>query len=190
MSKRYAHVIDLEICVGCKGCVVSCKNVHDLPAGTQYSWVHQEGPTGVYPKLSMYYLPRLCMQCSNPECDEVCPSKATYIDENGVVRIDEDLCIGCEYCIWACPYQARTMHPEKHMVQKCDMCAQLTSQGQQPNCTSNCFTKARYFGDLNDPNSDVSIVLAKNPERVFRVGESLGSEPNVYYLRPKRVVLK
>ena len=190
MKKRYAHVIDLEVCIGCKGCVVSCKNVHDLPAGTQYSWVHQEGPSGVYPKVKMYFLPRLCMQCSNPECVEVCPSKASYIDDNGVVRVDEDLCIGCEYCIWACPYEARSMHPEKHMVQKCDMCVQLTSQSELPNCTANCFTKARFFGDLNDPQSDVSQILTKNPERVFRVGESLESEPNVYYLRPKGVVIR
>lgn len=190
MKKRYAHVIDLDKCVGCKGCVISCKNVHELPPGTQYSWVHQEGPTGVYPKIQMYYLPRLCMQCSNPECVEVCPTKASYIDDNGVIRIDEDLCIGCEYCVWACPYEARTLHSQKHIVQKCDMCSQLTAQGKLPNCTANCFTKARFFGDLNDPNSDVSMLLAKYPERVFRVGEELESEPNVYYLRPKRTVLK
>jgi Fe-S-cluster-containing dehydrogenase component len=82
------------------------------------------------------------------------------------------------------------MHPEKHMVQKCDMCVPLTAQGELPNCTANCFTKARLFGDLNDPQSDVSQILAKNPQRVFRVGESLGSEPNVYYLRPKGVVIE
>jgi len=190
MNTRYAHVIDLGICIGCKGCVISCKNVHDLPPGTQYSWVHQEGPTGVYPNVQMYYLPRLCMQCSDPECVEVCPTKASLIDENGVVRVDEDLCIGCEYCIWACPYESRFMHPEKHMVQKCDMCVQLTSQGMPPNCTVNCFSKARYFGDLNDPGSEVSRILAMNPDRIFRVGEWLESGPNVYYLRPKRTVLK
>ena len=190
MKRRYAHVIDLDICIGCKGCIVSCKNVHDFTPGTNYSWVHQEGPTGVYPNVKMYYLPMTCMQCSNAECVEVCPTGASSIDEDGIVRVDEDKCFGCQYCIWACPYDARFIHPEKHMVQKCDMCVQLTSQGQLPNCTANCAAKARYFGDVNDPTSEVSQVLAKNAGRVFRVGEALGHEPNVYYLKVKGMELQ
>lgn len=190
MKKRYAMVFDLENCMNCKGCSVSCKNEHELPPGVCFNWVYQEGPIGDYPDLKMYYLPRTCMQCSDPPCAEVCPTKATYITEEGVVMIDEDRCFGCQYCIWACPYEARFFNPERRIVQKCNMCIHLTAMGKEPNCVLNCPAKARAFGDLNDPNSDASKLLARHQGRIFRIREDLGTEPNVYYLLPKGVKLK
>lgn len=190
MTKRNALVIDLDRCIGCKGCSVSCKNEHDVPPGINYCWLYQEGPIGIYPKLSMYFLPRTCMQCSDPECIKVCPTKATAIGDDGVVTVDEDRCFGCQYCIWACPYEARSLHPKKRVVQKCNMCLHLTSQGKDPACVANCPAKARTFGDLNDPASAVSSALARNSYRAFRIRTDLGTEPNVYYLTAKGVRIK
>ena len=190
MKKRYALVIDLDKCMGCKGCSVSCKNEHELPPGVNFSWVYQEGPIGTYPKLQMYYLPRTCMQCSEPACADVCPTKATYITDEGVVMIDEDRCFGCQYCIWACPYESRFFDPKKRIVQKCNMCIHLTAMGQDPNCVHNCPAKARVFGDINDPGSPASKLLAQNSDRIFRIREDLETEPNVYYLTAKGVKLK
>ncbi len=190
MKQRHALVIDLDKCMGCKGCAVSCKNEHEVPPGASYSWIYQEGPVGVYPKLKMYYLPRTCMHCSEPPCVEVCPTKATFVDENGVVLVDEDRCFGCQYCIWACPYEARSFHPKKRLVQKCNLCVHLTSQGKEPNCVLNCPAKARIFGDLNDPGSPASKLLAKYPDRVFVIRQDLETQPNVYYLTARGVKIK
>lgn len=190
MIKRNVLVIDLEKCIGCKGCSVSCKNEHEVPPGENYCWLYQEGPTGVYPDVRMYYLPRTCMHCSEPVCVEVCPTRAAYSNEDGVVMIDEDRCFGCQYCVWACPYEARFLHPTKRVVQKCNLCIHLTSRGEDPNCVSNCPAKARVFGDVNDSESDASRLLAANKNRTFRIREDLGTEPNVYYLKAKKVNLK
>ena len=138
----------------------------------------------------MYYLPRTCMQCSEPICVKVCPTKATFITEEGVVMVDEDRCFGCQYCIWACPYEARFLHPAKRVAQKCNLCIHLTTRGEKPNCVANCATQARVFGDLNDPESGASKLLAQNTDRIFRIREDLETEPNVYYLKPKKVKLK
>ena len=104
--------------------------------------------------------------------------------------IDEDRCFGCRYCVWACPYEARFFHPEKKIVQKCNMCIHLTSMGKDPNCVVNCPAKARVFGDLNDPESPASQALARNTNRVFRIREDFETDPNVYYLKSKGVKLK
>ena len=190
MKKKYALVIDLEKCMGCKGCSVSCKNEHEVPPNVNFSWVYQEGPVGVYPNVHMYYLPRTCMQCSEPICVEVCPTKASYINEEGIILIDEDRCFGCQYCIWACPYEARSFHPIKRLVQKRNSCIHLIAMGKDPNCVANCPAKARVFGDLNDPENRASQLLAQNTDRIFRIKEELKTEPNVYYLSAKKVKVK
>lgn len=190
VKKKYGMVIDLEKCTGCKGCSVSCKNEHEIPPGVNFCWVYQEGPVGTYPNVHMYYLPRACMRCSEPICVKVCPTKASYLTEEGIVLIDEDRCFGCQYCIWACPYEARFLHPGKKIVQKCNSCIHLVAMGKDPNCVVNCQGKARYFGDLNDPESQVSRVLAQNTGRVFRVKEELKVDPQVYYLLAKKVKIK
>jgi Fe-S-cluster-containing dehydrogenase component len=130
------------------------------------------------------------MQCSEPACVDACPTKAAYINEDGVVLVDEDRCFGCQYCIWACPYEARFLHPTKRVVEKCTMCLHLITRGEKPNCVVNCIAKARVFGDLDDPESEASKVLAQNTDRAFKIREDLETEPNVYYLKAKGVKLK
>jgi molybdopterin-containing oxidoreductase family iron-sulfur binding subunit len=157
------------------------------------------------------------MQCKNPECLKVCPTKATTQREDGVVTIDKNLCIGCRYCMVACPYGARYFAPklesyfgdgkppspledeanplEKYAteqwiekygegtVTKCDFCIDRVEKGLQPACVEACPAKARYFGDLEDPESEISLLI--KTERGFQLNPEFGTDPSVYYLPPR-----
>ncbi len=182
MKKQYILVIDLDKCVGCKGCSVSCHDGHDIAPGVNFCWLDQKGVHGVYPDLHMSYFPRSCMHCTKPPCADVCQANATFVNEEGIVLIDEDLCTGCQECIAACPYQARFFHQEKQVVQKCDRCIHLLQIGETPNCVISCQGTARIFGNAVDSNSEVSKLLKENRDIAFRDKEELGVEPNVYYL--------
>jgi len=178
-QKRYAMVIDLRRCIGCHSCTVTCKMENNVPDGYYRSWV-LEADKGNYPNVTRVKLPRLCNQCEKASCEQVCPTGATYYNNDGIVSIDKDKCIGCRYCVAACPYDARYLHPEKGTVDKCDFCISRVKEGLLPACVSTCVSHARYFGDLNDPNSEVSQLLSKHPYQTLR--PDLGTNPNVYYI--------
>lgn len=210
-GSKWVMVIDLQKCVGCDTCTVSCKSENRTPPGISYNVVMEE-MIGDYPTLALVNLPRPCMQCDKPPCVQVCPTRATYKMENGIVTIDNDRCIGCRYCIVACPYGARSYDfgdsyeqemlgfpdvtsPEYGMergerkkgktpigtVRKCSFCYHRLERGEEPACVETCIGDARYIGDINDPNSVVSK-LAASP-RAFRLKEELGTSPSVIYLR-------
>lgn len=155
IEKRYGMVIDLEKCVGCHACTVSCKMENDVPEKCFNTWV-EEWDTGEYPKISRIKLPKLCNHCINAPCIEVCPADATFHVEGGIVVVDEEKCIGCGACVAACPYDARYMNEETNKVGKCTFCIQRAEAGLLPACVSTCISHARYFGDLYDEESDVS----------------------------------
>lgn len=173
MAKK-ALIVDLDKCIGCHSCSVVCKQENDVNLGVFYNKVTTMGPNGRYPDLEMYYLPRFCQQCLSPECIDVCPTGASYRRSDGVVLIDKATCIGCESCIPACPYDVRTLDPERGVVEKCTLCSQLIDVGDKPACVKICPGKARIFGDLDDPKSDVSVALkaagAKNTHQLADVG--------------------
>lgn len=208
---KWAMVIDLQKCVGCDSCTVACKVENRTPPGISYNVVLEE-EIGEFPNISKVNLPMPCMQCDNPPCVQVCPVKATYKLDNGIVAIDNDRCIGCRYCIIACPYGARSYDfgesyddemlsysdvtsPEYGndrgpreanktpigTVRKCNFCLHRLERGEEPACVETCIGDARFFGDLNDPNSTVSK-LANSP-RAFRLKSELGAGPNVIYLK-------
>ncbi|MES0371566.1 MAG: sulfate reduction electron transfer complex DsrMKJOP subunit DsrO [Mariprofundaceae bacterium] len=177
---QYGMLIDTRRCIGCHGCSVACKAEFDVPLGFTRSWVEYV-EKGDFPNVSRNFLPRLCNHCTHPPCVDVCPTGATFKrEEDGIVVVDPDVCIGCKYCIQACPYDARFINPETGSADKCDFCFHRVSQGSPPACVETCIGRARIFGDLNDPNSEISRLIATNPVSVLRSEQ--GTEPNVYYI--------
>lgn len=179
-KKQYAMVIDARRCYGVHACTVACKAENNVPLGENRSWV-EEIEKGVYPSVSRNFLPRLCNHCSTPNCVSVCPTGATWKrEEDGIVVVDKDICIGCKYCVQACPYDMRFLNEDTGTADKCDFCIHRVSQGIMPACVEACPSRARTFGDLSDPQSEVSKLIAENPVTVLRPEKGTG--PNVYYI--------
>ena len=209
----WAFVMDTTTCIGCGRCVEACKLENDVPAEpeTNRTWVElhvlgrdgsvavtsPDGGIGGFPAgeaaipaeavANAYFVPRTCMQCENPPCTWVCPVSATYVTPDGVVLVDEGRCIGCGYCLEACPYGARYMVPAGEqtpkgtagVVDKCTFCYHRISRGKLPACAEVCPVNARIFGDRNDPASAVSVALTER--RVRAMKPSLGTRPRVFY---------
>lgn len=199
---RYGMVIDLRRCIGCNACTLACKQEKGTPPGVEYCKVPMY-ERGEYPNTTFEYLPLLCMHCADAPCEAVCPTGATYIREDGVVAIDTDKCIGCRYCMTACPYNARyfnftkpqsffpengknayeALQEDKHpvgVVQKCDFCIERVEAGGEPACVGTCPCNARIFGDLDDPTSEVSqLIVTRNG---YQLHPEVGTDPSVYYL--------
>lgn len=174
-------VIDLRRCIGCHSCSVACKAENDVPLGVFRSWV-KVVLKGRYPNVSKAFLPSLCNNCEDPICLKNCPVEATYQREDGIVMVDPHRCIGCKYCMASCPYDVRYVNPLKRIVQKCTFCHHRVDTGLLPACVETCLGRARIFGDLNDPNSEISQVLGSNPVQVLK--PEMGTDPRVYYIMP------
>ena len=146
---HYAIVVDLDRCIGCHGCEIACKNENEVELGSFWNKVVQVGPFGDYPHLHQYFLPVMCQQCDDSPCTHVCPTGASYKRDDGVVLVDHSKCIGCQYCVMACPYGVRYLNEEEKVVEKCTLCEQKLSQGELPQCVAQCGARARFFGDLD-----------------------------------------
>ncbi len=207
---RLGMVIDLKRCYGCFACVMACKAENFLPPGVFWSRL-LKGETGKFPNTVRQSLPVLCMQCEEPSCLEVCPTGATQVTEDGIVIVEKAKCIGCNYCKMACPYGARYMVEEWEsyfpeglplseyeqlakkkweeysgigVSTKCDFCIRRRSEGKEvPACVAVCPANARTFGDLDDLNSEVSILIKRY--RGYVLNPEHGNEPKVYYLPPR-----
>lgn len=180
---RNCLVIDLDRCSGCDSCVVACKYAHELDLGVCWNRV-QTITTGTFPDVEQYWLPRQCQQCENAPCVNVCPTGATYReDKYGLVIIDEQACIGCQQCMTACPYDARRYNEDKNVVEKCDCCIARLEKDMKPACVHNCCTGGRFFGDLDDPDSDAAkAVAAAGEENCHRLPDDVGAEPRTIYI--------
>ncbi len=180
-KEHLVMVIDLSKCNGCKACTISC-GVEN--GNTPYEHRTEVKQTSITAGDNEYVLnlPMLCNQCEEPSCVSVCPTEATYKrEEDGIIVVDSETCIGCNYCIKACPYDGvRFENEETATVDKCNFCVHRTSKGLLPACVETCIGEAREFGDLNDKNSKVSKILAKEHPMVLQA--SVGTKPNVFYI--------
>jgi Fe-S-cluster-containing dehydrogenase component len=180
---KHAFVIDLDRCIGCMSCEIACKMENKVSLGTYRCKVHTIGPNGEYPDVELYFLPLMCQQCEDPPCLRVCPTGATYKrSEDGAVLIDQDICIGCGSCEKACPYGALSLNKEKRVMDKCMQCQHLLKKGQKPACVKNCPGKAICFGDVDDPNEEVSKLLTKTEKEDIYMLADIGARPAVRYI--------
>jgi tetrathionate reductase subunit B len=184
-KNHYAFVIDVARCIDCRACLVACSVENNVPMDHTRIWVYDQGLQGTWSDLARTYVPYNCMHCDNPPCTEVCVSGATYKDDTtGLVLVDQEACIGCGYCVQACPYGARYIDQSRGVVDKCTACVQRLEVGLQPACVATCVGKARMFGDLNDPASEASIALsnAKSVTRFDYESNGTDTDPNIFYL--------
>jgi tetrathionate reductase subunit B len=186
---RYAMVTNLTKCVGCQACTVACDTEWQVPLGFARTHVRFTGISGVFPDLQSAFYVAQCNHCDRPACVDPCPTGATFQDQNGVVRVDQNLCIGCGLCVDACPYEARYINPVTRKVDKCDFCMPRVERGLEPACVMTCTAHAKFFGDLEDTNSDVyRMVYEQGARRLETADVAIG--PNVYYLgKPEHVDL-
>lgn len=207
---RFGMVVDLKKCTGCRACTVACKAENMTPPEVSYNVV-LEDEIGTYPNVKRVFMYKPCFHCENPPCTPVCPVGATWKrEEDGIVVIDYDICIGCRYCLTACPYGSRfidlgktfTDPPQPYETaaspeygenrvraendspvgnaRKCHFCIHRVYRGMLPACVETCIGRAIHFGDLDDPESVVSYLIARRS--TMRLKEQLGTEPNTYYL--------
>ena len=198
---RYGMVISRTRCIGGDACTVACTQQNGTGPGVFWRKVVKQ-EHGAYPTARYIFTPLLCNQCDEPPCRDVCPVKATVKQDNGIVNVDADKCIGCRYCQAACPYGARYfvtstsqgyfpgkgLTPfekaayEKHQVgtvEKCNFCESRLKAGQQPACVQTCPAGALTFGDLDDANSEASKLIAARNAQPLR--PEAGTKPRVYY---------
>ncbi len=178
-GKRWGMVIDLRKCVGCQSCTVSCIVENNIPEGF-FRTIVSDYEVVWHNKSRRQPLPRLCNQCEHPSCVTVCPTQATYRRDDGVVVVNNNVCIGCAACVQACPYDARFINPKTNMADKCTFCVHRVDQGLLPACVETCVGGARVFGDLNDPESDVSLLIKENSVQTLK--PATGNEPQVFYV--------
>ena len=168
----YALIIDTTKCTGCGACIEACHLRNELPEGQSFIHGLVKGDEHV-----TWYLMVQCQHCADPPCATVCPTHATYVREDGVVVINEKLCVGCKYCMVACPYQARIFNEEKGVVEKCWLCLDWVLGGGVPACVQACIPGARIFGRTDDPNSEVSRLIASG--RAKPLHPEFGTNPVV-----------
>ena len=208
-SIRWVFLVDTEKCVGCGLCVKACKLENEVPYDVPVSrtWVeryvlmkngqsHIDSPNAGREGFTDskireneipadqiakgFFVPKLCNQCKKPACVQVCPVGATYQTLDGVVLIDRKWCIGCGYCIMACPYGMRFFHPIHKVAEKCTFCYHRIKKGMKTACVQACPFGARQIGNLKDPNDPVTKVIMN--ERVAVLKDEYGTKPQVYYI--------
>jgi tetrathionate reductase subunit B len=220
-APRWAMVMDLRKCIGCRACTVACKAENDVSLG-RFRTVIQEKTTGTFPNTKKEFLPLMCNHCEGnkedgvPPCVKVCPEfpgdrakfktadgktiryrqGATYKRPDGMILIDKEKCIGCGKCIDACPYGVRSFDPfvkaggdtTKQAADKCDMCLHRVDNGVEPSCVNTCQGRARIYGDLNDPESEVSKLVKKYDLAKNVLLPEEGTSPHVFYIDPDNML--
>jgi Fe-S-cluster-containing dehydrogenase component/formate-dependent nitrite reductase membrane component NrfD len=176
---QYAFVLDQSKCIGCHACTVACKVEHGVELGVFRTWVKYI-ERGEFPDTRRHFAVLRCNHCTDAPCVEICPVKALYKREDGIVDFDPQRCIGCKACMNACPYDALYIDPRSHTAAKCNFCAHRVEAGLKPSCEIVCPVGAIISGDVHDPASEVSRLLGTAPSAVRNPEQGTG--PNVHYL--------
>lgn len=198
----YGIVINIQKCIGCGSCAKACKIENDVPKEPFFfrTWVEQytvknDGSVNIVSPnggidgfkqtvpdediFKAFFVPKMCNHCSKSPCEQVCPVGASYLSPEGIVLIDEKYCIGCRYCVQACPYGCRFIHPVKKVVNKCTLCYHRLKKNLDPACIEVCPTGARMYGNLRDKNSKLVQFLKEHTTQVLRPNLNTGSK--LYY---------
>jgi Fe-S-cluster-containing dehydrogenase component len=206
-GRRWVMVIDLAVCDGCDDCVVVCRDNHAIPTDREWIRIYRMQDSE---ETAPYWFPKPCYHCDNPPCAKVCPVGATFKRTDGLVLVDSERCIGCRFCMAACPYSSRVFNwhrptaaetggagPHDGLprrvgtVEKCDFCADSIAHGELPHCATVCTMGAMYFGDANEDavtngkQETVRLSELLHDRSGYRFLEDLGTEPRVYYLPPR-----
>ncbi|WP_242336444.1 MULTISPECIES: 4Fe-4S dicluster domain-containing protein [Anaeromyxobacter] len=197
---RYAYLIDTEKCIGCGSCVRACKAENGVPDGFFRTWVeryvvspeasHVDSPKGgldgfppiqtPFTPTKSFFVPKMCNHCKETPCVQVCPVGASYRTQDGLVLVDAERCIGCGYCVQACPYGSRFLSPTTHTAEKCTWCYHRVTKGLKPACVEVCPTATRQFGDMRREDDPVRLAIAHG--RVSVLQPHLLTEPQCFYL--------
>ncbi|MBT4863884.1 MAG: 4Fe-4S dicluster domain-containing protein [Planctomycetaceae bacterium] len=201
-DQLFGFLVDSDKCIGAGKCMTACRTENDVPEGSHRTWVERyvhfkdgtlqvdtvpetgfagSGLPIIDPELvdRSFFVPKLCNQCEDAPCNQVCPVHASFTSPQGVELVDPDRCIGCGYCVQACPYGARFINPETNNADKCTWCYHRVMRNEKPACVEACPVDARVFGRLDDPNSEISKRIAKIPTDVLK--EHLGTHPKTRY---------
>ena len=210
-AKRWGMAVDLSKCpAGCRDCIDACHNLHNVPTmekpGDEIHWIQKVPFPAAFPSQENPYAEKpqrdreviiMCNHCSNPPCVRVCPTKATFKRSDGIVMMDYHRCIGCRFCIAACPYGARSMnfrnprpflqsinpaYPTRThgVVEKCNFCEERLAKNLPPACVAACRYKALFFGDMAQPKSDIRILISGR--QAIRRRPELGTDPHIFYI--------
>mgnify|MGYP002559773505 CR=1 FL=1 len=200
MMARYGMLVNTKKCIGCYACRTACQRQNDLLPDESFIRF-EEREVGKYPNVTVEHIPLQCMHCEDAPCASVCPTGAAHMGSDGIVEVDHGRCIGCLYCMAACPYNARVFNwsePErdpnwnygdkdvpvrpKGVAEKCTLCKERTDDGDVPMCVRVCPARARTFGDLDDPESDISKLARERVGDVHHLLEEKGTRPQLFYI--------
>jgi len=179
---RYGLYVDVSRCIGCYSCVVGCKNWHRIQPGDPERIRLVDTTVGEYPDVSRWLFPLTCMHCEHPPCVAVCRFGACHKTDDGIVAVDPARCVGCQLCVFACPYGVRRMNKTLKVADGCDFCASDLNNRKIPHCVESCPTEALVFGDLDDPESRIRQLLAT--ERTETLLPNCRTRPKVFYAAP------
>ncbi len=183
---RYGFVIDQRTCIGCHACTVACKTEHEVPVGQFRTWVKYIDK-GEWPQTTRAFGVMRCNHCTDAPCVAICPTKALFKREDGIVDFDADRCIGCKSCMQGCPYDAIYIDEDTRTAAKCNFCAHRVDDGLEPACVVVCPTRSIWVGDLDDPTSGIAQLVSTSPTTVRAPEQRTG--PNVLYLGADPAVL-
>ncbi|MGB5363451.1 MAG: NrfD/PsrC family molybdoenzyme membrane anchor subunit [Aureibaculum sp.] len=176
---KYGFIIDNRKCIGCHACTTACKSEHDVAVGVNRTYVKQV-EKGEFPNTRRIFSVMRCNHCTDAPCVEICPVEALYTREDGIVDFDNNRCIGCKSCMQACPYDALYIDPENNTAAKCNYCAHRVDVGREPACVTVCPEHAIIAGDMENPHTEISQLLARQQVKVRKPEK--GTNPNLFYI--------